>query len=96
MNIIGQNGNDGEHYDEDELPAEARGVEPPDWKVVDENNKPIEEKTGYQLENNIESVMFEGPSEWQVKLKSGEVIWAPRVEVQKHITDDPNNVINYL
>mgnify|MGYP003137898383 CR=1 FL=1 len=96
MDIIGQNGNEGEHYDEDELPAEARGFEPPDWKVVDENNKPIEEKTGYQLENNIESVMFEGPSEWQVKLKSGEVIWAPRVEVQKHITNDPNNVINYL
>ena len=82
---------------EDEvLPPEARGVKPPDWKVVDENDKPIESKTGYQLENNIENVVFEGPTEWQVKLKTRETIWAPREEVQKYITKDPNNVINYL
>ena len=71
--------------EKDILPDEARGVNPPE-----------EVKTGYQLENNIDTVMFEGPSEWQVKLKTGEVIWAPRVEVQKYITGDPNNVINYL
>ena len=82
--------------EEEVLPPEARGVKPPDWKVVDENDKPIESKTGYQLENNIESVVFEGPSEWQIKLKTGETIWAPREEVQKYITKDPDNVINYL
>ena len=87
--------------EEKPLPDESRGVKPPDWKVVDENNKPnvnqkTESKTGYQLENNIENVVFEGPSEWQVKLKTGETIWAPREEVQKYITGDPNNVINYL
>jgi len=83
MDIIGQNGNEGEHYDE------ARGTVPPDKKKV-------LTKTGYQLENNIENVVFEGPSEWQVKLKTGEVIWAPREEVQKYITKDPDNIINYL
>ena len=83
MDIIGQNGNEGDHYDE------ARGTVPPD-------KKKIITKTGYQLENNIENVVFEGPSEWQVKLKTGEVIWAPREEVQKYITKDPDNIINYL
>ena len=83
MDIIGQNGNEGEHYDE------ARGTIPPDKKKV-------LTKTGYQLENNIENVVFEGPSEWQVKLKTGETIWAPREEVQKYITKDPDNIINYL
>ena len=83
MDIIGQNGNEGEHYDE------ARGTVPP-------KEKQIITKTGYQLENNIENVVFEGPSEWQVKLKTGETIWAPREEVQKYITKDPDNIINYL
>ena len=41
-------------------------------------------------------MLFEAPTEWQVKLKTGETIWAPRAEVQKYITKDPNNVINYL
>ena len=74
-----------EEEEEKPLPDEARGFEP--TKEV---------KTGHQLENNIENVVFEGPSEWQVKLKTGETIWAPREEVQKYVTKDPNNVINYL
>jgi hypothetical protein len=68
-----------------EFPDDAKSTTPP-----------VEQKTGYQLENNIESVLFEAPSEWQVKLKTGETIWAPRTEVQKYVTKDPNNVINYL
>ena len=76
MDIIGQNGNDGEHYDE------ARGTTPPD-------------KKGHQLEKNIKRIVFESPSEWKVELKSGEVIWAPREEVQEAINNDPDNPINF-
>ena len=76
MDIIGQNGNDGEHYDE------ARGTTPPD-------------KKGHQLEKNIKRIVFESPSEWQVELKTGEVIWAPREEVQSAINNDPDNPINF-
>ena len=76
MDIIGQNGNDGEHYDE------ARGTTPPD-------------KKGHQLEKNIKRIVFESPSEWQVELKTGEVIWAPREEVQQAINNDPDNPINF-
>jgi hypothetical protein len=76
MDIIGQNGNDGEHYDE------ARGTAPPD-------------KKGHQLEKNIKRIVFESPSEWQVELKTGEVIWAPREQVQQAINNDPDNPINF-
>ena len=34
MNIVGQNGNEGIHYDE------ARGTTPQDWRIVDENEDP--------------------------------------------------------
>ena len=77
MDIIGQNGNDGEHYDE------ARGTIPP------------EDKKGFELENNIKRVVFESPSEWKVELKTGEVVWAPKDEVQIAINNDPDNPINY-
>ena len=76
MDIIGQNGNDGEHYDE------ARGTTPPD-------------KKGHQLEKNIKRIVFESPSQWQVELKTGEVIWAPKEQVQQAINDDPDNPINF-
>jgi len=76
MDIIGQNGNDGEHYDE------ARGTTPPD-------------KKGHQLEKNIKRIVFESPSQWQVELKTGEVIWAPKEEVQSAINNDPDNPINF-
>ena len=61
---------------------------------VKETKTPIKKK-GYQLENNIKRVVFESPSEWQVELKTGEVIWAPRPEVQKAINEDPDNPINF-
>jgi hypothetical protein len=76
MDIIGQNGNDGEHYDE------ARDTTPPD-------------KKGHQLEKNIKRIVFESPSEWKVELKSGEVIWAPKEEVQEAINNDADNPINF-
>ncbi len=76
MDIIGQNGNDGEHYDE------ARGTTPPD-------------KKGHQLEKNIKRIVFESPSQWQVELKTGEVIWAPKEQVQQAINNDPDNPINF-
>ena len=66
-------------------------------KAYDEarGTKPPTEKKGYQLERNIKRVVFESPSDWQVELKTGEVIWAPRAEVQKAINEDPDNPINF-
>jgi hypothetical protein len=57
---------------------------------------PVEEKTGYQLENNIERVIHKRPSKWLIKLKSGEEIYVSKDIAQKYITGDPDNVINYL
>jgi len=76
----------------DELEKE---VKEPDWEVVDEENKPIERKTGFQLENNIKRIVFETPNEWKVELKTGEVVWADKIQVQKAIDNDPDNPINY-
>ena len=61
MDIIGQNGNEGEHYDE------ARGTEPPkvtevkkDWKVVVEGETPQPQK-----------IIQKGPSEHRVLFSDG-------------------------
>jgi len=56
MNIIGQNGNEGEHYDE------ARGTEPPkkDWKVVVEGEPPHPQK-----------ILQKGPSSHRVLFSDG-------------------------
>ena len=56
MDIIGTNGNDGEHYEE------ARGTEPPkkDWKVVVEGEPPQPQK-----------ILQKGPSEHRVLFSDG-------------------------
>ena len=63
MDIIGQNGNDGDHYGEEE------------------------NKTGYQLANNIARVLQKGPSRWRVLLKTGESIWVSKTDAIKHFKD---------
>jgi len=68
-----------------EFPDDARGTTPP-----------VEQKTGYQLENNIERVIHKRPSKWLIKLKTGEEIYVSKDIAQKYITGDPDNVINYL
>ena len=59
MNVIGQNGNEGEHYDE------ARGTIPPekDWKVVD--GDPIPQKI-LQKGPSTHRVLFSDGSERKV------------------------------
>ena len=80
---------------EDEEPNLGSTVEVD--KAYDEGRgtQPPVEKKGYQLEKNIKRVIFESPSDWQVELKTGEIIWAPRAEIQKAINEDPDNPINY-
>ncbi len=63
MDIIGQNGNDGAHYGEEE------------------------NKTGYQLANNIARILQKGPSRWRVLLKTGESVWVSKTDVIKHFKD---------
>ena len=71
MDIIGQNGNDGDHYE------------------------PIESKTGYELENNIERVLQKGPSKWRVLLKTGENIWVSKSEAIKHYRNNDDLTKTY-
>lgn len=77
---------------ETELPDEARGSTPPDWKLVHEDI----EKTGYELENNIKSVLQKGPQKWKVLLKSGEVVWVEKKEAQRILTDDRDSTKSYM
>lgn len=64
MDIIGQNGNDGEHYDE------ARGTRPPDWKVVNED--------GSEIEPTPQKIIQKGPSEHRVLFDDGEIRRVPK------------------
>ena len=61
MEIIGQNGNDGEHYD----------IE------VNEPQEVKPDQTGYQLEGNIERVLQKGPRLWRILLKDGSDYFGP-------------------
>jgi len=86
MNIIGQNGNDGLHYEPQH-----------DGYMLDNDSiwKSEEVKTGYELEGNIERIIQKGPKYWKVLLKSGEVIKALKRDIQEAITNDDNNSTNY-
>lgn len=68
---------------ETKLPDEARGVKPPekDWKIVDENNKPIETKPVVP-----KKIIQKGPSQHRVLYSDG--------SIKKVDKDD--NVIRYL
>ncbi len=79
MDIIGQNGNEGEHYDIEV--KEAEEVEP--------------EKKGYQLEDNIQKILHKGPSRWRVLLKSGETITVGKNEVLAEMHKNNNLSKNY-
>jgi len=79
MDIIGQNGNEGEHYDIEV--QEAEEVKP--------------EKKGFQLEDNIQKILHKGPSRWRVLLKSGETITVGKNEVLAEIHKNNNLSKNY-
>ena len=81
-----------------DIPDEARGTKPPekDFVVVDENDEPIKDKVSYQLKDNIDKVVKKEPSRWLVKLKTGELVYLDKATAQKHITNDQDNIINYL
>lgn len=74
MDIIGQNGNDGEHYEDETI----RYAGTPSEEEI---------KTGYQLTNNIARVLQKGPSKWRVLLKTGESIWVSKTDAIKHYED---------
>ena len=72
MDIIGQNGNEGDHY-EIEV-KEAEEVKP--------------DQKGYQLEGNIDRVLQKGPSLWRVLLKDGTEIKVNKNEVQEVLKNE--------
>jgi hypothetical protein len=75
--------NDIEVESEQVLPDEARGLEPSDWKVVDENDNEL-------VENKIiEKVLQKGPSRNRVLYKDGTTGWLPK-------TKEDDNKITYL
>ena len=79
MEIIGQNGNDGEHYD----------IE------VEEPEEVIPDQKGYQLEDNIQKILHKGPSRWRVLLKTGETITVSKNEVLAEMNKNNNLSKNY-
>ena len=82
MNIIGQNGNEGEHYDQINV------------NEIEVND--AEDVTPYKLKNNILSVRHKSPKYWTINLKSGETVTVPKKEAQKYLTDDPEEPKNYM
>ena len=72
MEIIGQNGNDGEHYD----------IE------VNEPQEVKPDQTGYQLEGNIERVLQKGPRLWRILLKDGSELKVDKNKVQEVLKND--------
>jgi hypothetical protein len=80
INIIGQNGNDGEHYDE------ARGTTPPekDWKVLNEDDTEIVDK-------RVVKVLQKTPTKRRVEFKDGSVGWVDKKDI-----DNDDLTIKYL
>ena len=76
----------------DDVPYKDNQVEPD----IDDTKHNNSSQTGYQLMNNIERVIHKRPSKWLVQLKTGEQIYLSKEVAQKYITEDPDNVINYL
>ena len=83
--------------EEGKLPDEARGVEPADWKVIDEDDKSTQDSDDYSyLENNIDKVLSKKLGKWTIQLKNGDIITLPKTPIQRYITKDPDNTINYM
>lgn len=59
MDVVGQNGNDGTHYD----------VEEEDWKVVNEDDSEIEDPKG------IKKILQKGPTKTRVQYNDGNEGW---------------------
>ena len=71
---------------EEVLPDEARGVEPPDWKVVDENGNELTEK-------KVETVLQKTPTKRRIKFTDGSTKWVHK----KDFDQDKNELrIDYL
>ena len=80
MDIVGQNGNDGTHYDE------ARGTTPPeeDWVVKNEDDTEIVDK-------RIVKVLQKTPTKRRVEYKDGSVGWVDKKDI-----DNDDLTIKYL
>ena len=65
MNIIGQNGNDGTHYDETETPEERKAER-------------VKAPTPVESQSAIDRVLQKGPSKWRVKYQDGTEGWIER------------------
>ena len=72
MEIIGQNGNDGEHYD----------IE------VNEPQEVKPDQTGFQLEGKIHRVLQKGPRLWRILLKDGSELKVDKNKVQEVLKND--------
>ena len=75
---------DGLEDEEEVLPDEARGFEPKDWKVVDENDQELKEK-------KVETVLQKTPTKRRIKFTDGSTQW-----VNKKDFDQDTNTIRYL
>jgi len=71
MDIIGQNGNEGDHYN---------------TEVVDPEIVTADQK-GFQLEDNIEKVLQRGPKLWRVILKDGTIVKVDKNQVKKALNN---------
>lgn len=78
--------------DPDDLPSLEEQAKHTDWEVIDDDIQ----RTGYELENNIKSVLQKGPQKWKVLLKSGEVVWVEKKEAQRILTDDDESTKSYM
>ena len=65
MNIIGQNGNDGIHYEKDETPEERKAER-------------VKAPTPVESQAAIDRVLQKGPSKWRVKYQDGTEGWIER------------------
>ena len=60
---------------EEVLPDEARGVEPPDWKVVDENDQELKER-------KVKKVLQKTPSRRRVEFTDGSEGWVDKDDLK--------------
>ena len=96
MDVIGQNGNDGLHYEPEH---DGYMLDNDDVWQSKETPEPVKppnpvSKTGRQLEGNILKVIQKGPSKWRVLLKSGEIVKVDKYKVKLAINNKPDDSSN--
>tara|TARA_R100000697_G_scaffold73950_1_gene86410 strand:+ start:2830 stop:4023 length:1194 start_codon:yes stop_codon:yes gene_type:complete len=96
MDVIGQNGNDGLHYEPEH---DGYMLDNDDVWQSKETPEPVKppnpvSKTGLQLEGNILKVIQKGPSKWRVLLKSGEIVKVDKNKVKLAINNKPDDSSN--